>query len=145
MAELTKELAEGETEEELNGGLMRPPLAGTELFGGDHKSLEVTREVGLIQLLDEIEERLGDRDKFHVAMETKDHQAPVSDTNPMTIHIHPSEVDMRTVRGVVESHVVDPDYGKTDEDKKLESLKARLAKGDLSLKDLNVILRSVIA
>jgi hypothetical protein len=143
MAELNEDSAP--EVEEGNGGPMRPPAEGKMLFSGDHKSLEVTREVGLIQLSDEIEERLGDPEKFHVVMEIQDEKSPVSEKNPLIIHVHPAEVDMRTVRGAVDSHEMDPDYGKTDEDKNLEALKERLGKGDLSLKELNVILRSVIS
>jgi hypothetical protein len=125
------------------GGLMKAPQQA--LFDGDTKSVTVTHEVNLLQLLNEVEDRLGDRSHFQVVMEMADHKAPVSEMNPLIIHVHPAEADMRTVRGAVDSHSPDPDYGRSDADKKLEELKGRLRDGDLSLKDLNTILRSVIS
>lgn len=139
---MTKRGDEAPEEESALGGPMKAPQSP--LFDGDVKSLKVTKDVNLLQLLDEIDDRLGDRQKYQVVLEVEDHKAPVSETNPLTIHVHPAEVDMRTVRGVVESHVFNADHGKSASDKELEELKSRLAQGDLALPELNKIVRSII-
>lgn len=123
------------------GGPMIP--VANPIFDGDAKSMVVTKNVNMNQLVAEIDERLGDRAKYQVIAEIADHRALVSEANPLTLHVHPSEVDMRTVRGVVESHVPDVDHGKTKQEIEIDALKARLAEGDLSLPDLNKILRSI--
>ena len=130
-------------EEPAGGGIMTPPKQP--LFDGDVKSVKVTGDVHPIQLLDEIEEHLGDRDRYQVMMELADNRAPVSAKNSLVIHVHPATTDMDAVLGVVNSHEPDADYGKTDKDKELESLKARLAEGDLALEDLNKIVRSLVS
>jgi hypothetical protein len=114
------------------------------LWGGDVTSLKVTRDVNLHQLLWEIDERLGDRAKYHVVMELAKEGEPVSTKNPLMVHVHPGDTDMRTVNSVVKAHVPDADWGKTDEQKEIESLKARLLEGDLALPELNKILRSIL-
>lgn len=143
MADLTKPRGDTAPEEPSGGGIMTPPKHP--LFDGDVKSVKVTGEVNMVQLLDEIEEHLGDRERYQVLMEVENHRAPVSDENPLIVHVHPATTDMDAVLGVVNSHTADADYGKTEKDKELESLKARLAKGDLALEDLNKILRSIVS
>lgn len=143
MADVTKQ-QRGDTapEEPASGGIMTPPKQP--LFDGDVKSVKVTGDVNMIQLLDEIEEHLGDRERYQVLMQIEDHQAPVSKENPLVIHVHPATTDMDAVLGVVNEHTPDADYGKSEKDKELESLKARLAEGDLALEDLNKIVRSLV-
>jgi hypothetical protein len=142
MADMTKPRGDTAPEESSGGGIMTPPKHPA--FDGDVKSVKVTGDVNTIQLLDEIEEHLGDRERYQVLMEMKDPRASVSDENPLVIHVHPATTDMEAVLGVVNSHTADADYGKTKKDKELESLKGRLAKGDLALEDLNKIVRSLI-
>lgn len=127
---------------ESNGGLMTP--VANPLFNGEVKTIEVTKDVNVHQLLHEVEERLGDRDKFQVVLNLEDDRAPVSESNKLQIHVHPTDVDMRTVRGVVESHVPDPAWGRTAEEIEIENLKARLLEGDLALPELNKIMRSIL-
>jgi hypothetical protein len=114
------------------------------IFGGEAKSLKVTKDVNVHQLIDEIDERLGDRDKYHVVGHLEDDGNPVSEKNPLTLYIH-GGADMRTVRGVVESHDKDPNYGLSDEDKRINELKDKLKSGkDLPADELNELLRSIV-
>jgi hypothetical protein len=126
------------------GGLMKPPPEGAALFGGDFTSLTVTQEINILQLVAEIDEQLGDPERYQVVVEPTVFGLPVSESNPLTVHVHPASVDLKVVKTVVDAHTPIPDYGKTDQDKQLDSLKERLREGDLPLEDLNVILRSII-
>lgn len=143
MADMTKNRGDAAPEEPGSGPLMVTPKQP--FFDGDVKSVKVTGDVNAIQLLDEIEDHLGNRDQYQVLMEIADHKTPVSKDNPLVIHVHPASTDMDAVLGVVNAHEPDADYGKTDKDKELESLKARLAEGDLALEDLNKIVRSLVS
>jgi hypothetical protein len=114
------------------------------IFGGDAKSLVVTKDVNVHQLINEIDGRLGDPDKYHVVGHLEDDDNPVSEQNPLTLYVH-GGADMRTVRGVVESHDKDPDYGLSDEDRRISELKSKLQSGeDLPAAELNELLRSII-
>jgi hypothetical protein len=125
-------------------GLLMPPKAGQELFDGAGKSYKVTKDVRPGQLIEEIYERLGDRSKFEVVAHLDD-DAPVSEDNPLTLHLL-GDVDLRTVRGVVESHEKDENFGLSDEEAKLNVLKDRLTSGeDLPVKELNKLLRSMLS
>jgi len=124
--------------------LLTPPKPGEELFGGEGKSYKVTKDVHPFQLMEEVYARLGDRTKYEVAAHLEDDDKPVSEENPLTLHLY-GDVDLRTVRGVVESHEKDEDYGLSDEEKELNALKARLASGeDLPTSELNRLLRSML-
>lgn len=124
--------------------LLTPPKAGEELFEGQGKSYAVTKDVHPLQLIDEVYSRLGDRDKYQVVVHLEDDDNPVSEDNPLTLHLL-GDIDLRTVRGVVESHVKDPDYGLDDEEKELNALAARLSSGeDLPAAELNQLLRGMI-
>lgn len=139
MAELTKDAPEDGTP-----GLVTPHPSGGTPFDGEGKSMTVTREVNPSQLLDEVYDRLGDRSHYNVALQVKEWGLPVSEANPATLHVHPASVDMRTVRGAVESHVPDPHWGMDDEAIRLAGLKAKLAEGDLGHEELNQLLRAVL-
>jgi hypothetical protein len=116
----------------------------TPIFGGEAKSLKVTKDVNVRQLIDEIDERLGDRKRYQVVGHLEDDDREVSEKNPLTLYVH-GDADMRTVRGVVESHDKDPDYGLTDEEKDLNELRAKLKSGeDLPAGELNRLLRSIL-
>jgi hypothetical protein len=129
-------------EPEAPAALLRP--VEEPIFGGEAKTLTVTKEVGIHQLVDEVDEKLGDRDRFHVVAHLEDDQNPISETNPLTLYVH-GDADMRIVRGVVESHVKDEHYGLTDEEKDINELKARLKAGeDLPAAELNRLLRSIL-
>lgn len=141
-AEAAGEPVAPEFEEGFQGGLMKP--VDNPLWGGDVASIKVTRDVNLPQLLWEIDEKLGDRTKYHVVLETSKDDQPVSAKNPLLVHVHPGDTDMRTVNSVVKAHVPDADWGKSEEQKEIEGLKARLLEGDLALPELNKILRSIL-
>jgi hypothetical protein len=114
------------------------------VFGGEAKSLVVTKDVNVHQLVDEIDKRLGNQERYQVVGHLEDDDEPVSESNPLTLYVH-GDADMRTVRGVVESHDKDPDYGLTDEEKNLNELKDKLRSGkDLPAAELNQILRSLL-
>lgn len=114
------------------------------IFGGEAKSLKVTNDVNVHQLIDEIDTRLGDRERFHVVGHLEDDDNPVSEQNPLTLYVH-GGADMRTVRGVVESHDKDPNYGLSDEDRRINELKGKLRSGkDLPAAELNELLRSIV-
>lgn len=142
MADVTK----GNTapEEPADGGLMRDVPTSKAIFEGNAKAMTVTKAVNTVQLAHEIDDRLGDPERYHVAMVLDRHDVPVSEKNPLTIYVHPADVDMRTVRGAVESHVADADYGRSEQDIEIGKLKERLAGGDLSLEELNRIVRSIV-
>lgn len=124
--------------------LLTPPKEGEELFEGQGKSYVVTKDVHPLQLIDEVYARLGDRDKYQVVAQFEDDESPVSESNPLTLHLL-GDVDLRTVRGVVDTHEKDPDYGLAEGEKELKSLAARLTSGeDLPVADLNKLLRGVL-
>ena len=131
-----------EFEEGFQGGLMKP--VENPLWGGDVATLKVTRAVNTHQLLWEIDEKLGDRTKYHVVLEHEKPDEPVSVKNPLLVHVHPGDTDMRAVSAVVKAHVADPDWAKSEQEKEIEGLKARLLEGDLALPELNKILRSIL-
>lgn len=125
--------------------LLTPPKKGEELFGGEGKFLTVTKDVHPLQLMDEVYARLGDRTKYEVVCVLEDDDNPVSEENPLVLHVMGNSVDLRTVRGVVESHEKDEHYGRTEEEKHLEELKERLRSGeDLPASELNALLRSML-
>jgi hypothetical protein len=114
------------------------------IFGGEAKSMAVTKDVNVQQLVREIDDRLGDPGRYQVVGHLEDDDNPVSEKNPLTLYVH-GDADMRTVRGVVESHEKDPGYGLTDEEKNLNELKERLRSGeDLPASELNQLLRSIL-
>lgn len=130
---------------ETPNGLLTPPKDQDEaIFGGEAKSLKVTKDVNVHQLIDEIDARLSDPQRYHVVGHLKDDDNPVSEKNPLTLYVH-GDADMRTVRGVVESHDKDSDYGLTDEERGLNKLKEKLRSGeDLPAAELNRLLRSIV-
>lgn len=127
-----------------NGGPLDPPKPGNELFEGQAKSMKITRDVNPHQLMTEIDDRLSDRERFQVVAHLEDDDSPVSEENPLTLYIH-GDADMRTVRGVVESHEKDDNYGLTDEEREINALKAKLKDGkDLPPAELNKLLRAML-
>ncbi len=126
-------------------GLLTPPKTGTELFEGEGKSYEVTKDVNPAQLIEEVYERLGKRDKYQVVATLEDDDSPVSEENPLVLHLF-GDVDLRTVRGVVESHEKDDSFGVSKEEAALNELADRLRSGeDLSSGELNTLLRSMLS
>jgi hypothetical protein len=94
--------------------------------------------------MDEIDTRLGNPDKFHVVGHLEHDNEPVSEKNPLILYVY-GGADMRTVRGVVESHEKNPNYGLTDEERRLNELKEKLKSGkDLPAAELNQLLRSML-
>ena len=135
---------EEEFEIEVVGGLLTPPEPGKEMFDGDVKTLRVTKDVYPVQLVDEIDDRLGDADRFQVAVHLDDDEAPVSEKNPLTLYIH-GDPDMRTVRGAVESHVPNPHHGMTAGEIRVAELKDKLRSGkDLPASELSELLRATM-
>lgn len=112
---------------------------------GEGKTLTITREVNPAQLLNEVYDRLGDRQEYNVALQVQEWGLPISEANPAVLHVHPATADMRTVRGAVDTHTPDPHYGMSEEQVELASLKARLAEGDLGNEELNKLLRGIFA
>lgn len=125
------------------GGLLGEPKGGTAPFEGEGKTYEVTKPINPAQLIDEVYDRLANRQKYQVVIHVVDFDKEVSKDNPATIHVHPADADMRTVRGAVESHVPDPDFGMTQEQVELRDLRTRLATEDLTVQELNTIMRSI--
>lgn len=131
--------------ETANGGLLDPPQEGSEFFEGEGKSYTVTKDVNPVQLLHEVEEKLGDRDRFQVIVQGAKPGRKVSEENPLTIHVHGEGADMRKVRGVVESHTPDPHFGVSQEDQEVDALRKKLQGGkDLTVAELNKVVRSLI-
>jgi hypothetical protein len=129
---------------ETPNGLLVPPKEGQAIFGGDAKTLKVTKDVNMDQLLHEVDARLGDPDRYHVVAYLEDFDEPVSEKNPLTLYVQ-GDADMRTVRGVVESHDKDEHFGLSDEERALNELKAKLKSGeDLPAAELNKLLRSIL-
>jgi hypothetical protein len=139
MADVTKDDA---APVDPQGGLMKP--VANPLFDGDVASLVVTRDVHVHQLLSEIDAKLADPAKYQVIMKVRDHLGAVSEANPLTLHIHPASTDLALVQSVVDAHVPNHDHGKTEQQKEIDALKARLREGDLALPDLNKIFRSIL-
>lgn len=140
MVKTTKKAAD----EEQDVPLLTPPKAGEELFEGQGKSYEVTKDVNPGQLIEEVYARLGDRNKYQVVAHLEDDDNPVSESNPLTLHML-GDIDLRTVRGVVETHEKDEFFGMTEEEKNLGELKERLLNGeDLPAADVNTLLRSIL-
>lgn len=131
-------------EEPPESALLTPPKPGDEFFEGEGKSYEVTKDVHPLQLIDEVYARLGDRSKFEVVASLEDDDSPVSEENPLVLHLL-GNVDLRTVRAVVETHEKNPNYGLDDEEIQINELKERLLSGeDLPAADLNTLLRSIL-
>lgn len=117
-------------------GVLSPPRAGYLPFDGRAKSMRVSKEVNDRQLIDEVYGRLGDRDRYEVVL--------AGDDGDRVLYVL-GEADMRTVRGAVDSHVPDPHYGLSEEERRLAGLRRRLHDGeDLSSPDLNALLRTLL-
>jgi hypothetical protein len=124
--------------------LLTPPKAGEELFEGKGQALKVTKDVHPLQLIDEVYDRLGSRDKYQVVTHLEDDETPVSEGNPLTLHLL-GDIDLKAVEAVVETHVKDAEYGLAEGEKELKVLAARLTAGeDLPVADLNKLLRGVL-
>lgn len=127
-----------ETEVQDRPGLLTPPRGGHQPFDGQAKSLTITRDINAQQLMDEVFDRLGGRDNHQLALVDKE------DGTPRVLYVK-GDVDMRTVRGVVDSHVPNLDHGLSDEQIRVERLKERLSGGeDLSGAELNQLLRAML-
>lgn len=125
-------------------GLLKPPAEGKELFEGEVKTLTVTTDVNVAQLMDEVDDRLGDPERYQVVARLEDDESPVSKKNPLILYVH-GDADMRTVRGVVESHEKDEHYGLSDEEREINSLREKLRSGkDLPAAELNKLLRAIL-
>jgi hypothetical protein len=117
-------------------GVLTPPKGGHIPFDGNGKSMKVTKPVHQRQLIEEIYERLGDRNAYQVVL--------TGDDGDQTLYVL-GDVDMRTVRGVLESHTPDQHYGLSDQDRTVNALRERLRNGeDLPTEDLNVLLRTLL-
>lgn len=137
-----KDRDEAPEEPEAFQSLLKP--VDEPIFGGEAKTLVVDRDVNLHQLVEEVYERLGNREKYQVVAHLEDDEIPVSPENPLTLYVH-GGADMRTVRGAVESHDKDPNYGLTDADRRLQGLREKLQSGqDLPAAELNEVLRSLL-
>lgn len=117
-------------------GQLEPPAEGEVLFEGLGTAFPLEGEVHEIQLIEEVYEHLGDRDAFEVA---------TTEVNGVkTLHVL-GEADIDGVKGVVQAHSPDPDYGLSEDDKHLRQLRERLKSGeDLSPSDMNTLLRAVL-
>lgn len=117
-------------------GMLVPPEGGYVPFDGKAKSLKISKEVHESQLIDEVYSRLGDRDAYEVVI--------TGSSGEQLLYVL-GDVDMRTVRGAVESHTPDPDHGLDESEKEIRQLKERLASGeDLPSSDLNKLLRAML-
>jgi len=126
------------------GGVLVPHPAGNAPFEGEGKTLAVTKPVNAAQLLEEVYDRLGDHQKYNVVLASERDPGELSEEHPGTLHVHPADADMRKVRGVVESHVPDPDWGLDEDAREIRDLKAKLAQGDLDQQQMNVLLRRLV-
>ncbi len=144
LREMYDQDAEEVPEEASDGGLLTPPPTGQEIFEGNAKTLKVTKDVNVGQLMDEIDARLGDSERFQVVGHWEDDNSPVSADNPLTLYVD-GGADMRTVRGVMESHVKDDAYGMSESEREIKALKEKLRSGkDLPTADLNKLLRAML-
>lgn len=144
MAVNAKKNAQDDDEFEGAGGRLTLPAQGKELFDGEAKSLSVTKDVNVMQLIDEVDDRLGDPQRYQVVGQIEDETAEVSKANPLTLFVH-GDADMRTVRGAVESHEKDENYGLSADDRKINELKKKLRSGkDLPAEELNILLRAML-
>jgi len=124
-------------DEQDNVGRLTPPAGGHVPFDGKAKSLKVSKEINAYQLIQEVYERLGDRSAYEVVLADGD------DGTPLLYVL--GDVDMRTVRGVVESHTPDDGYGLSDEEREIHRLKERLRGGeDLAGSELNKLMRAML-
>jgi hypothetical protein len=122
--------------DEDTAGMLTPPEGGHVPFDGKAKSLKISKQVHESQLIEEVYGRLGDRKDFEVVI--------TGDPGEQLLYVL-GDVDMRTVRGAVESHTPDPDHWLDDSEKEIRHLKDRLASGeDLPSSDLNKLLRAMI-
>lgn len=126
------------------GGALVPHAAGNAPFEGQGKTLAVTKPVNVAQLLEEVYDRLGDHQKYNVVLVSEHDTGDFSEAQPGTLHVHPADADMRKVRGVVESHVPDPDWGLDEEAREIRDLKAKLVEGDLDQQQMNALLRRLV-
>lgn len=117
-------------------GLLTPPKEGFVPFDGKAKSMTLSGDVAEHQLVEEVYSRLGDRDAYEVTV--------TGEPGKQVLWVL-GDVDMRSVRGVVDSHRPDADFGLDEDGKTLRQLKERLKSGeDLPASDLNRLLRAVL-
>lgn len=134
MAVSTDKTTDAEPEQAF--GMLTPPAEGFVPFDGKAKSMKLSGEVAHGQLVAEVYDRLGGRD---------DHEVTVTgEGDEQTLWVL-GDVDMRSIRGVVDSHTPDPHFGLTEEQQAVKQLKERLASGeDLPASDLNRLLRAML-
>lgn len=117
-------------------GMLTPPKDGHTPFDGKAKSLKIGKTVNEHQLIEEVYERLGDRDTFEVVL---------TGDSPDQLLFVLGDVDMRTVRGAVESHTPDAGFGMDEGQKEVLQLRTRLMEGeDLPSSDLNKLMRAML-
>lgn len=108
-------------------------------FGGDGKRVEVDskKKVNTSQLADEIQAKHGST--VNVVLNRNDDGTRV-------LWVKPKNVDGRTIRGVLNSHEYDEEWGLTEEEADVRDKIQRLTNGEqLSLDELNSIIREFVS
>lgn len=110
----------------------------TDPFGGESKTFEVDKEVNLAQLQYEIEEASGTTLQFSL------HRIPGE--VGATLFVAPGkDIDGRKVVGKIKSHVPDPLFGLTDEQRMRAQVAEKVRAGKvLTPEELTVILQSLV-
>lgn len=117
-------------------GLLAAPREGLVPFGGKAKSLEIGKDVNEHQLVEEVYDRLGDRDAFEVVV--------AGEPGQQSLYVL-GDADMGAVRQVVDAHTPDPDHGLDEGQREIRQLRDRLVGGeDLPASDLNKLLRAML-
>lgn len=118
---------------------LAPPSVPFEDTESPSKDFEVTKPIDVSRLQAEISEALGK--SVQVIVAHTDLDKPIGPKNPAKVYVSADDdFDGRTVRGVITSH-----EGESTESKDLtKSVDALRSGKDLSLKDLNAVVRTLI-
>lgn len=109
-------------------------------YDGKGTQFKVEKNVHYPQLAAELVKALPNDVSFVGARSRIDDE--ISEKNPMVLHFSSPDVNHALVKSVVDAHEPDLNYGLDDEALQHADLVDQLGKGDLSLKDLNALLRA---
>lgn len=109
----------------------------------DSAVFEVTKPIMLVQLQDEIEAKVGE--SVMVSSSQRDPDSEPSESNPLFLVVAPESLDGRSVRGVINSHIPNRDYGLSADAKENKSLVEKINAGQtLSPEEVTQALRMLI-
>lgn len=113
-------------------------------YDGKGTQFKVEKNINFPQLAAELTKALPN-DVAFVGTRTSIDNDEVNEKNPMVLHFSSADVNHALVKSVVDEHEPDPHFGLSEDEVAHADLISQLEKGDLSLKDLNALLRNHLA